>query len=85
MSWNYRLLKFKSDPLDPDEEWTYGVVEAYYNDAGLLIHHSEQPIIEAESEAAVIQELELIHRAIVESPILVEGEFEFADRLSDEE
>lgn len=86
MSWNYRLLKFR-DPrfsADSDEGWQYGVVEAHYNEAGLLTHHSLTPHFSAESESALIEELETIHRDIVERPVLVEGEFEFADDLSDE-
>jgi hypothetical protein len=85
MSWNYRLLKFKTDPVNPDSGWTYGIVEAFYNEAGLLTHHSERAFITAESEAGIIEELGTIRRAIAESTILIQDEFEFADPLSDEE
>jgi hypothetical protein len=82
MSWNYRLIKYEN--VEPIAQ--YGIVEAYYNEAGLLRAHSESPLIgPAESEAALLEELENIKRDILTQVMLVEGEFEFADNLSDEE
>lgn len=83
MSWNYRLLK---KPNLFDDGFEYGVVEAHYNEAGLLTAHTEKFIIgPAESESALLEELDTIRRDVLERDMLVEGEFEFADELSDED
>lgn len=80
--WNYRLLKFRDEGSETG--WTYGVVEAHYNDAGELYAHSKTPFIIGDTEQDVIEELETIRTSIMTQDTLVEGEFRFADQLSDE-
>jgi len=80
-TWNHRVVQ-KRDPYD---EVYYEIHEAHYNDAGELCAITESPISPfGEDVNALKWVLEHMLKAC-ETPILVDGEIEFAPWDEDED
>ena len=88
MSWNYRVCRkrfegFNPDLHDPDDEYSYGIYEVYYNDDGDIWANSMEPMEPYGTSLESIKECFSLMQQAFTKPLIDLDTIEYAER-SDE-
>jgi tetrahydromethanopterin S-methyltransferase subunit H len=79
MHWNHRVVKKTYD----DGSMAFGIHEVFYNDDNTIYAYTEEPIeVSCESMEALREYVQWMLNCI-DKPILIDGEVEFVDPVSD--
>jgi hypothetical protein len=79
MSWNYRVVKGKSE--DGDEEY-FGIHEVYYNKDGSIRLMTESPVAAISETAEGLRDVLNRMAACFSKDVLVEGEIVFTEETN---